>query len=379
MKICFKILLMLALVVFLTAKTPVVSAASSCGGASGFTTFLSSVIELEDFSVYWNDIFSKNPCQLSDILAVDERLDVIAETLRQTYYSNVTSTDLSVGSSDLVSDGSEDSSYSCDTESLEALKLEYKVTKAELYFVRKANFINSSALTGIESETVINNIVETYLYDSFYYEMQDRYVTDKKWFSEPDFDTYFKSWVTKYEENIPTYIICDSTWQPLVDKWTEIWDKYDAAKAKKAEEKKQAEADAAAAALTAKDAPAGDTKGFFAKHFGFESSGLEEVSKLITKSGTGTSESSSTSTNDGSITSIYQSYTDLLSQYDTDLTEAQLLANYKAMYGEGGSEIAKSLTALITDLNTTLTDTITLLTTEVNKKAHKVSKKQCNG
>jgi hypothetical protein len=205
MKICLKISLILALVVLFTAKPPVVSAASACGGAAGFTTWLSSVIELEDFSVYWNDIFSKNPCQLSDILAVDERLDVIAESLRQVYYSNIDSADLSVESSDLVDDGSEESSYSCDTESVEALKLEYKVTKAELYFVRKANGINSDALTGIESETVINNIVATYLYDDLYYKMQDKYVIgfkNKEWFSEEDFDTYFSSWLTKYEDNI---------------------------------------------------------------------------------------------------------------------------------------------------------------------------------
>lgn len=353
-----KNLIKILVVVLLACLSPAYALAADNDCGKGFaSSFLPSVMDFQDFSVYWADIFTKNMCQIDDIFQVEEDLDSIGESIRASYYS-------------------------CDYENVKTLTIQYKMAKAELYFVRNAAFVDSGSLNS-EDVKKINEQIDSYLSVDkgvLYKEMVEKYVTTKGWFQEDDFKIYFASWVSEYEDNILTYIDCNyGDWTEVADKWDELWSNF-----KKTEVKPppQADANAESAGLSAKDAPAKDNKGFFAKHFEFLTPGVDEISKDINAAlapATDDSENLDTYYSNGGIVSTSENYADLLSQYDTEMTEAELLAKYATLYGEGGTEIAKSLTALITDLNTSLLNTVEVMTTNVNDISHKISNKQCGG
>ncbi|EKD63299.1 MAG: hypothetical protein ACD_51C00299G0002 [uncultured bacterium] len=326
---------------------------NECG--KGFGQFLSSVIDFQDVSVYWADIFTKNMCQIEDIFDVEENLDAIAEQLRESYYS-------------------------CDYENVDILSRQYKVTKAELYFVRNVAFVDTDALTSDEL-IFVEDEIDLYIQDMLYPEMVEKYVTNKDWFEEGEFEGYFKGWVAEYEDDIPTYIECNyGDWSEVADKWQELMDVF-----KKTEVEPQQEEDTEeeSGGLSAKDAPVKDNEGFFAKHFGFKTPGVDEISKDI-KSALAPAEDESEGDEsshytDNSIISTSDTYSQLLAQYDTEATEAELLAKYKTLYSEGGAEIGDALSGLIEDLNDSIEYTAKILSTTVNKTSHKIAKKQCNG
>lgn len=324
---------------------------NECG--KGFaTSFLPSVTDFQDFSVYWTDIFTKNMCQIEDIFSVEDDLDSIAASLRNSYYS-------------------------CDYDNILVLTKEYKAKKAELYFVRNAAAVDSEALNSTEVDEA-ESAMDLYINGFLYEEMVEKYVTGKGWFEEGEFKSYFDSWVSEYEDNIKTYIDCDyGDWSEVAEKWEELMNTFERTEVEPQEGE----------SLSAKDAPAKDNEGFFAKHFDFKASGIDKISKDI-KSALESMESDDdgeeeeeidTYYSDGGIVSTSDSYANLLAQYDTEMTEVELLAKYKTLYGEGGTEIAYSLTALIADLNESLKNTAKSISTIINKAAKKISKKQCNG
>src|SRR3989339_424535 len=205
-------------------------------------------------------------------------------------------------------------------------------------------------------------------------------------FCNPTFEislkfTFFKGWVAEYEDDIPTYIECNyGDWSEVADKWQELMDVF-----KKTEVEPQQEEDTEeeSGGLSAKDAPVKDNEGFFAKHFGFKTPGVDEISKDI-KSALAPAEDESEGDEsshytDNSIISTSDTYSQLLAQYDTEATEAELLAKYKTLYSEGGAEIGDALSGLIEDLNDSIEYTAKILSTTVNKTSHKIAKKQCNG
>ena len=307
---------------------------TGCG--KGFVSFLSTVIDLQDFSVYWYDIFTKNMCEVEDIFALEEELDSIRESIREKYYA-------------------------CDYNGLSDMETEYKAKRMELYFVRNAASSALESMTGSEIETLSSEIgvyLEGFLYD----EMYGKFVTEQEWFEGPDFDVYFYSFIEKYSDNIENYLTGACGWSGVVEKWNHIGETVDAIKEAFQSEDDNEDTPAEAGA---KDAPKNDEEGFFQKHFDFFFD--------PTTSFPGFPDSSYNS----GIVESFDSYVDALDTYDTEYNEAQLLAKYKTLYSEGGAEISSALSASLQELEGILTISSKTDIPNAKKLAHKIAKKQC--
>ncbi len=309
---------------------------TECG--KGFVSFLSTVVDLQDFSVYWYDIFTKNMCEIEDIFALEEELDSIRESIREKYYA-------------------------CDYDGLSEMETEYKAKKMELYFVRNAASSALESMTGSEIE-ILSSEITVYLEGFLYDEMYGKFVTEKEWFKGHDFDVYFYSFIEKYSDNIENYLTGACGWSGVVEKWNHIGETVSAIKeAFRPEDDKDDEDTPAEAG--AKDAPKNGEDGFFQKHFDF----LFEP----TTSFPGFPDSSY----GGGITDSFDSYVESLDTYDTEYNEAQLLAKYKTLYSEGGAEISSALSASLQELEDILTISAKTDIPNAKKLAHKIAKKQC--
>ncbi len=324
----------------------------------GFGTFLTQMIDMDNFAPYWVDIFTKNMCYLEDIFALEDEMDAIQENLRESYYS-------------------------CDTENVEILEKEYKIKKTEFYFVRHCIAVDDGALNSEEIEEVEDNWA-FYLYDELYEEMVDKFVENKGWFDDDTFKAYFDSWAEEYTDNMLTYVDCNyGDWQEVAEKIKGIVADIKAL-AGEIEKKKDPEEEEDEEGLGAKDTPGNKVKEYFKKHLGFNFSFVEDVSDDLAKQWDkvqeGVEEASGTSGGDTetpSIAEFFDTYVEAVDTYESDATEATLMAEYQTAYGEIGSAIGNAFTDLLSDLGDTLNETSDTYLSEIKKSTKKISNKQC--
>lgn len=313
---------------------------TECG--KGFISFLSTVVDLQDFSVYWYDIFTKNMCEIEDIFALEEELDSIREAIREKYYA-------------------------CDYDGLSEMETEYKATRMEVYFVRNAASSALEFATGSEIESLTSEI-SIYVEGTLREEMYEKFVTEKGWIDDSDFDVYFTSFAEKYSDNIENYLTGACGWSGVVEKWNHISETVDAVTEAFSPDDDKNE-DETPADAGAKDAPKNGEEGFFKKHFDF----LFE----FTTSFPGFPDTHGDSELSGGLADTFSSYVELLDTYDTEYTEAQLLAKYKTLYSEGGAEISAALSANLQELEGILTISAKTDIPNAKKLAKKIAKKQC--
>jgi len=333
--------------------------------AKGFPKFLSTVIDLDNFAPYWVDVFTKNMCFLNDVFELEDELDSIQTSLRENYYA-------------------------CTYEDIDRLKGEYKLKKAEVYFVRHSVGFDVDALTKEEIDN-LSSVIAQYLEGTLKPEMRERYVDTKGWFSEPDFDTYFAGWSEEYADNIEKYIDCDyAGWSEVAEKWNELGETLSALK----KDEKEVQEEPASAedgdeeedeGLGAKDTAGKKVANYFKKHLGFSASFIADVPKDLHKLFDGSGNSSSTDStaesdnnDDGTINSAYDEYISALDQYENAYLEAELMAKYATLYGEGGADIATSFVDKLDTLSTTLEGSYQTYIPDVSKMTKSISKKQCS-
>ncbi len=326
----------------------------ACG--KGFGDFLRASIDLENFSVYWADIFSKNMCQLTDIMQLEEELDDLQDSIRDRYYS-------------------------CDYQTVGQLTEEYYKTKAEMYFVRNILKSETDAMTSTEIAELYENLNT----DPLKEEMYDKYVLNKGWFVDEDFYSMFEDFLTQYEDNIYTYFYCsDVNWKAIGDKWKE-WNEIAQIFADRQIEKESARSEEQGAdedPAGAKSSPLGRVGEFFTKHLDVEISAVDNVSQYLDQefeSSTSSDEGETASSVAGqSLVSLFDNYTSELSRYGSDIEEAELIAKYKFLYGDGGSEISKSLEQKLDTLNYFVNESATIYLPDIKKASHRIAKRQCN-
>lgn len=160
-----------------------------------FADFLSSAIGYDGFVDYWADIATKNRCEQLDIENVFKNLKQVRAGIRSSFYS-------------------------CDDERAQKLGVTYNKLLVELYYVRHITITDQQNPKSLL--TIVNPAV--------YSEMQKRFVTDKSYFNQKDFDELFKSLSQKYQKSLDpehkgSYFNCDDpVFDELIDKWQQFLD-----------------------------------------------------------------------------------------------------------------------------------------------------------
>ena len=220
--------------------------------------------------------------------------------------------------------------------------------------------------------------------------MKGRYVEDKGWFGDDEFEEYFTGWKEQYEDNILKYIDCDyASWSEVADKWNELTEMF-------AELKKDSDSvnpdttsaeddDEEDAGLGVKDTAGSKVGNFFKKHLGFNASFVAEVpqnlSNLFNNDDSSEEDASSDEEEeayDGTIVSLYDEYISAVDQYENEYLEAELMAKYATLYGEGGADIADSFVMKLQDLEVVLEGSYKTYIPDVTKMTKKISNKQCS-
>lgn len=160
-----------------------------------FGDFLSSSIGYDGFVDYWVDIFGKNRCEQLDIENVFKNLKQVRAGIRSAFYS-------------------------CDDDRANKLGIAYNKLLAELYYVR--HITTTDQQNPHSALTIVN--------PALYSEMQTKFVNDKSYFSQKDFDDLFKSLTQKYQKSLDpdrkgSYFNCDDpVFDELIDKWQQFLD-----------------------------------------------------------------------------------------------------------------------------------------------------------
>lgn len=159
-----------------------------CRGTRDYGAFLSTLIDYDDFTEYWKDIFvrySANICQYEDIDSLLTRIGKVRKQLREAFY--------------VCADTSK-------------MKDTYYKLETELFYLR--NYVN----TDNGSFEVIN---EAQLVN----DLQENFVINKGYFSSEEMTGLFDQFKAKYESRLETYKNCtDQSWENLVTKWNEFKD-----------------------------------------------------------------------------------------------------------------------------------------------------------
>jgi len=351
--------------------------------AKGFPKFLTTVIDLGSFIPDWKDVFTKNMCFLNDVFELEDQLNAIQAELRNSYYS-------------------------CDYTDIDSLKNQYKIKKAEIYFVRHSVGFDVDSLNSNEIDD-LKSVIAQYLAITLKTDMKERYVEDKGWFSENEFDDYFDSWVEQYEDKILKYIDCDyAGWSEVTEKVNELGEVFSSLK--KDEESISTDTTSApdgeedtSSGLGAKDTAGSKVGNYFKKHLGLETSFVTNVPKNLKNlfkkknkddtegtdntdnaDNTGNSDNTDNTDNadgnsyDGTITSLYDEYISAVNTYDNEYLEAELMAKYATLYGEGGADITDSFVKKLEDLSGILKGSYESNLPDVTKMTKKISKKQCS-
>lgn len=323
------------------AEAAVEAAEANIECAKGFPAFLGTVIDVTDFSSYWVDIFKKNFCHLEDIFEVDDRIDEIFAEIRAAYYS-------------------------CEIDDIDDLKKEYKKTRMELYFMRNSINIDPETVNSTEADSMIP-LIELHVWGPLYEEMVGKYVDKMEWVTEPEFAEYYQEFWEYYEDRVETYFVCTgvhSGWEAIADKWKELTDMFEQLKPSKEDKEEDfwEDIEKPKPPVGAKFSADSNIKNFLKKEVDTKTEEVEEPS--------GEYESTD-------IVSVFDEYVYELESYSSDLTEAEMLGQYKLLYGAGGAEISEDFVLKLEYLDEVLTTTSQPVIKEIKKQTNKISKRQC--
>ncbi len=171
-------------------------------GGLDFTGFLNSLIFNENFleELYepWKDVLYSNQCHAADLLNLLKAEDAIRKQIRKAYYS-------------------------CNTKDLPKLKTKYYKVLMEIRYVRKV--VDRKAVFSLPFGLKLNDPKMLYANrTTLVNELKDKYQVKDK-LSKEEFDQFLAQIEIKYSGRIEDYIKCkNSSWQDVVDKWTEFED-----------------------------------------------------------------------------------------------------------------------------------------------------------
>ena len=337
----------------------------------GFSNFLGSIIDLEDFSVYWNDLFTKNMCYLSDVIDIEDEMDSIQEELRQSYYS-------------------------CDYTNVADLEKEYKMKKIELYFVRNVIGIDTESLTSYEIQNykdALSGSIKAgrfatgadaespFNFKPLYDDMYAKYVEGKGWISKDDFPAYFDGLTNEYSDNMISYLDCDyADWQVVADKWQELMDVFKSLKKSAESEEQTAEETVGTDEGEnpgAKDGVWAKTKDYFAKHLDAKLAVVDNVPDNLSNLWAQEGSVDQSYVDSTSILGLYDTYLTVLDEYDSATLEAELMAKYETLYGDGSADITDAFVRKLNLFGEILGKSYTNYMPDIKSYTKDIAKKQC--
>lgn len=340
--------------------------------AKGFPKFMASMIDPDNFAVYWVDVFTKNMCLLTDIFEVDDEVDELQQAIRSSYYS-------------------------CNLEDMTELETEYKKARMELYFLRNLIYLDPKTINSMELDEVVFDI-ETYVDLVLIYDMYTMYVEEKGWIDDVPFIEHYDYLKDKYVDQIPDYLSCtDNAWQEVVDKVEELKEVFESLKPDPDKEKEP---------LIPEDFEMAKPSVKFTPSMSFESEFVKSIAQFVgvvaevqteffkqglTASGEPKEDEESVAIQESmNIVDLFDYYVEDAGRYDTEVVKAELLAKYKLLYGQGGADIADALAAKIRQLydgvdvdgdgsgdEGGLKATANIVVKGIQDKTYDIAKKQC--
>lgn len=343
---------------FRRTETPVTHAASAA--AQTFNQLLVSFIDTDEFVEYWND-FTRNTCQRDEIFRLHDSMDATRASLRAALYG----TALSAGNSAVT--GSE--TTVADPQTYIDL---YREQTVELYYLRR--FVQSHEVPLIGAPTSGHAVAKDK--DALQTEMYGRFVEDKGWYSDADFEELFTQLTDDYSDKKEEFLDCggwgnlgsiDPEFQEIKERWDHLVATIEALKNLK---KSFVETfPPKSTDPSNKNADKGSVGSFFRQHFGFKLNGtcpkkalsaivsdLKGTAYSAAQSGqtdcesVGQSDSSSdTSTSSGGAS--YSQTAILASTYDEvyQLTYRKVVleAKYQTLYATGSDAAVTDLLQLL--------------------------------
>lgn len=313
--------------------------AKSCGGQFG--TFISGLMFPDSPKDYFDDLFQRNRCQQDDIFALDEKIETLMDELREQFFESCSSPDIS------------------DIDS------EIKELRMEQYFVRHIVPVVEDTTYKKDLELFEENFEAIKM--SLTLDMKERFVVDKKWATEEEFESLMNDWLTEYEDRFEKYIECPSSpWQEVAEEWQKFEKGIQALSeinAGPTEEDEDEEEDETASGE--KNSAASSAAGFFDKLIEFRiaelepEKGLQALTQDIRDNGTLPT-----------VKELQELQSFELVRYEREATKAELLATYELLYSKGSADITHSLVQSLKDLSSSVTGT----TNEELKKLKEAAK-----
>ncbi|MBD3157071.1 hypothetical protein GF369_04565 [Candidatus Peregrinibacteria bacterium] len=274
-------------------------------------TFVSSTISVNEFLEYWKDIlvrYNRNTCYYMDIQQILKQIDTTRSALRKAILA-------------------------CNDKQAGPLKTRFYELQLELDYLR--SFVSFADKNGrLVSE------------EKVYKQLKEKYVDTGLDFTEEAFNVLFDRYKTKYIGNVSSiYKRCsDGSIQQLIDRWDKL-----------VETLKSMQADAKAVKEDfdrAVNKPPQGMKNFIKNLENVRRESLEAQKNPEEIFNETTQETGTEPTIDQLTVSINKNE----QEYQKNMQQASLTAEYEALYKHGGDSLAESYEKVLTELNTIIKD-----------------------
>lgn len=321
---------------------PAQAAVATCPGDyfSFILTARSAATRKQTFS----DFFNLGYCQLNDIMALEDELDTVRESFR-------------------------DTANSCGDTS------EYKAQYAEIlmeeYFVRNIQKSKSDVINEVDEDRL--KALKSAKLATLKKVMMDLFVNQEQRVNEDTFNTYFTDWSSKYEDRIANYAHCEEgSWAELQSTWQKFVDDINAINI---DVKKD---DAPIESQTDTDANEKEMSSFgqsFINAYEYVTAKKEEREAEV-EAPTSVQELS-TSGQSMSFQEALQTLKSSDTTFSIETNAADRMATYELLYGAGGAVAATDMQSVLVYMNQILMDTNTKDFPNITKSSEQVYGKQC--
>lgn len=307
-----------------------------------FKDFLSSVISYDGFTEAFEDVIFTNSCQQYDIDNKINQLSKVREQIRKSFYN-------------------------CDDKRANALSQTYNDALTELYYIRHS--VTSDPFDASGSSF---NKYDASLEGDLYFDMKERFVDDKAYYTDSEFDLLYENLQASYKNRRKEYLSCnDFVVTDLIEKWNEFTET--AGGFKKGAEKAQKKINRGIKRL--ESTPPKATGNLLWGFLDARTNGIDPLSG-ISQIYDETKKDLPFADLPESQGLVFDSYIGEISAYQEELTQAKFLARYDLLYKNTTDSIRESFENKLKETNTTVKETFPTLN-NLNGCISAISLRQC--
>jgi len=304
-----------------------------------FPVFLSNLISYDDFTEYFKDIFARNMCQRDDIFALQEQLEKQTARIRKAYEN-------------------------CEFNDIPNLENGAYKLQMEIMYLRKFVINNPDKAASDQIVIAVPDLVVKS-------QLMDYFVDRKKIYDIDSFETTYSDVKKKYSSKLNDYNNCkDATWEELTQKWNEFLQTAGGLstgmdKMQKSIERKKKKLN---------ESPPERRGSFLEKISEIRINGMkpkeglreiyDEFNKNLPQGSLGT------------YSELLQNIQSVQNSHELEISEAELISEYKMLYGEDVDPSIQVLIEKIKELNQILKDTFPVQK-DLFKCSKTVQEKQC--